>query len=168
MSERRLEMKYDESARTERRLQAFRARRSLGFIVVVLAGVSGLTVASASVASASQHKVAAVHKTKHKKSDKKHGSLGATSKCNESALGRALKPAMAGSSYTVNSIGCSTNTQWAYAIVTSGGTQQVDVLEYSSSIGVWVPDNTTLVCSKKQVPKDILAETCKSNLSQIQ
>jgi hypothetical protein len=47
-------------------------------------------------------------------------------------------------------------------------TEQVDVLEYSSSIGVWVPDNTTLVCSQHQVPKDILAKTGKSSLSQIQ
>ena len=53
-------------------------------------------------------------------------------------------------------------------IFTSEGTKQVDVAEYNKPLGVWVPDNTTEVCSKHMVPKALKIKACSGTISQAQ
>jgi hypothetical protein len=87
-------------------------------------------------------------------------------KCTAKVLGPAMKAVAQGSAYKVNSVACSGD--WAYVIFTSSGTKQIDVLEYSSSLDVWIPDNTTLVCSKHLVPKALKTKACSGAISQAQ
>lgn len=87
-------------------------------------------------------------------------------KCTIEVFSRVIKPLLDGSSYTVNSVACSGD--WADVIFTSEGTKQVDVAEYNKPLGVWVPDNTTEVCSKHMVPKALKIKACSGTISQAQ
>jgi hypothetical protein len=87
-------------------------------------------------------------------------------KCTAKVLGPAMRAVAQGSAYKVNSVACSGD--WAYVIFTSSGTKQIDVLEYSSSLAVWIPDNTTQVCSKHLVPKALKTKACSGAISQAQ
>jgi hypothetical protein len=95
-----------------------------------------------------------------------HKTTKSPTKCTSHVLGPALRSVTEGSPYKVTSVGCSGD--WAYVIFTSGGTKQIDVLEYSKSLSVWVPDNTTVVCHKHLVPGPVKDKACKGGLSQVQ
>jgi hypothetical protein len=87
-------------------------------------------------------------------------------KCTVKVFSPVIKPLAEGNSYTVNTVACSGD--WADIIFTSDGTKQIDVAQYSKSLGVWVPDNTTEVCSKHLVPKSLKTKACSGAISQAQ
>jgi hypothetical protein len=135
--------------------------RGLGLGMLLL-GMGAMTVPFAATSAGAQTARSALAAKSHKsrKAPK------TPTKCTAHVLGPALKSATQGSSYKVDSVGCSGD--WAYAIFTSGGTKQVDVLEYDKGLTVWIPDNTTAVCHKGIVPGPIKAKACKGALPEVQ
>jgi hypothetical protein len=132
--------------------------------VVALAAL-GLAVAFTPLLATSAVAISASHGTSSHTARIPHSTKTPT-KCTIRVFSPVIKPLAQGNSYTVNSVACSGD--WADVIFTSDGTKQIDVAEYSKSIGVWVPDNTTEVCSKHLVPKSLKSKACSGSLSQAQ